>query len=88
MDQLAGFLNGDGIRQPGELDKQLSEEEVSAVLTQSAESLRRDMQDRSKAEFAAKLFMLAGQYSSVVALLNELIVPVDQDDDDKRYVLP
>jgi len=79
-------MKDDGARQEGELDKHLDKSEVSAVLTEAAESFRRQGKDRSKAELAAKLFMLAGKYGSLITLLNELITPTDVDDDDKRYV--
>lgn len=85
VDQLAGIMKDDGARQPGELDKHLDSSEVDVVLFKTAENFRRHAQDRSKAELAAKLFMLAGKYSSLISLLNELITPTDKDDDNKRY---
>ena len=86
IDQLSGIMKDDGSRQEGELDNYMSREDVSAVLTKAAESFRRGAQgDRSQAELAAKLFMLAGKYRSLLSLLNDLITPTDKDDDDKRY---
>jgi hypothetical protein len=86
IDQLAGIMKDDGARQQGELDKYLDRNEVDTVLSKAAETFRRHIHDRSQAELAAKLFMLAGKYSSLISLLNELITPADKDDDDKRYV--
>jgi Nup93/Nic96 len=86
VDQLVGTLQADGSRQEGELDKYMSREDVAAILTKAAETSRRAAQgDRAKAELAAKLFMLAGKFRSLLLLLNELITPADKDDDEKRY---
>jgi nuclear pore complex protein Nup93 len=86
IDQLAGTMKDDGSRQEGELDKYMDREDVAAVLTKAAETFRRGAQkDRAQAELAAKLFMLAGKYRSLLSLLNDLITPTDKDDDDKRY---
>ncbi len=79
-------MKDDGTRREGELDKFLDKGEVSVVLFKAAETFRRNAQDPSQAEFAAKLYMLAGKYSSLISLLNALITPTDQDDDNKRWV--
>lgn len=78
-------MKDDGARQAGELDKHLAKAEVEAILTRAAETFRRQANERSKAELAAKLYMLAGKYSSLMTLLNELIAPTDVDSEDKRY---
>lgn len=85
IDQLAGTIKDDATRNPAELDKYLDQNQLSAVLIQAAESFRGQIQDRAKAEFALKLFMLAGQYDAVLAMLNDLITPTDVDDDTKRF---
>lgn len=82
---LAGTLSEDGVRQNGALDKFLPHEEVSLVLAEAAETLRKDVHDKSKVEASARLFMLAGRYSSVVMLLNELMAPPDNRDEIRRY---
>mmetsp|Transcript_122515 Transcript_122515/g.342873 ORF Transcript_122515/g.342873 Transcript_122515/m.342873 type:complete len:342 (+) Transcript_122515:1055-2080(+) len=87
LDQICGTLNNDGVRQPGELDKYMKREDVIIVLTKAADNFRRGgvHEDRTKAELAAKLFMLAGKYDSLLSMLNDLISPTDVDSDDKRY---
>jgi ATP sulfurylase len=82
--QLAGTLSTDGFRQDSILDKHFSREEVSQVIAEAAEKFRKEAYDRSKAEAAAMLYMLAGRYSSVLMLLNELMAPPDQLDDDRK----
>jgi hypothetical protein len=82
---LAGTLSEDGVRQNGALDRFLPHEEVSLVLAEAAETLRKDVHDKSKVEASARLFMLAGRYSSVVMLLNELMAPPDNQDESRRY---
>lgn len=84
VDPLGGIMKDDGARQPGELDKYLDSSEVSVVLCKAAEMYRRNSQDVSQAELAAKLYMLAGKYGSLISLLNDLITPTDVDDDSKR----
>jgi len=86
IDQLAGTMKEDGSRHEGELDMYMNRQDVASVLTKAAETCRRHGQgDRAQTELAAKLFMLAGNYRSLLSLLNDLITPTDKDDDDKRY---
>jgi hypothetical protein len=82
--RLAGTLSADGVRQDSILDKHFSREEVSQVIAEAAEKFRKEAYDRSKAEAAAMLYMLAGRYSSVLMLLNELMAPPDQLDDNRK----
>lgn len=77
-------MKDDGARQKGELDNYLDRNDVASVLTRAAETFQQRTNDRSQAQLAAKLFMLAGRYSSLIMLLNELITPVNEDSDDKR----
>jgi hypothetical protein len=84
VDRFGGIIKDDGSRQAGELDKYLDESEVSLVLCKAAEILQRNRTDNSQAELAAKLYMLAGKYGSLISLLNHLITPCDTDDDTKR----
>lgn len=85
VDQFGGIMKDDGSRQEGELDKYLDKSEVALVLCKAAETLQRNRGDNAQAELAAKLYMLAGNYSSLISLLNHLITPCDIDDDTKRY---
>ena len=84
LDHFAGVLNEDGSRQPGVLDQHLPESEVSLILAEAAVIFRRQSHDRSKAELAAKLFMLAGHFGTLLTFLNELISPTNKDDENKR----
>jgi hypothetical protein len=56
---------------------------VSLILAESADIFKRQSHDRSKAELAAKLFMLASRYGSLLSLLNDLISPTDDDNQEK-----
>ena len=82
---LVGVLSQDGVRQNSALDNMLpSRQEVSVVIAQAAELLRKDTLDKSRGEAAARLYMLAGKYSSVVSLLNELMSPPNNQDEIKK----
>eukprot|EP00934_Nitzschia_sp_Nitz4_P000406 Nitzschia sp. Nitz4//scaffold166_size90379//66720//68650//NITZ4_005068-RA/size90379-exonerate_protein2genome-gene-0.23-mRNA-1//1//CDS//3329538229//406//frame0 len=85
IDQLAGTIKEDASRNPGELDKYLDSAGVSTVLVTAAEKLTGHLDDRAKAEFALKLYMLAGHYAAVVSLLNRLITPTDVENDNTQY---
>jgi hypothetical protein len=84
VNELAGVVSDDGVRQNSELDKYLDKETVSKILAEAAEVFRRQAHERSKAEMSAKLFLLAGRYGSLLELLNEVMSPTDKDDEDKR----
>jgi hypothetical protein len=84
VNELAGVVSDDGVRQNSELDKYLDKETVSKILAEAAEVFRRQAHERAKAEMSAKLFLLAGRYGSLLNLLNEVTSPTDKDDDDKR----
>eukprot|EP00980_Cylindrotheca_fusiformis_P008569 scaffold1820_cov129-Cylindrotheca_fusiformis.AAC.10 len=83
IDHFGGVLTEEGARRNSVLDQHLSREEVSLILAESAEIFRRQSHDRSKAELAAKLFMLGNRYGSLLNLLNELVSPPDDDNPEK-----
>ena len=83
---LAGTVHKDGNRQGAILDNFLPADEASFVLANAADLLQREAYDRSKSQSAALLYMLAGRYGSVLALLNSLIAPPDKQDGDQMYV--
>jgi hypothetical protein len=87
IDALAGTLSEEGTRlQQSVLDRYLPQDQVSLILAESADMVKRQSHDRTKADLAAKLFMLAGRYGSLLIFLNELVSPTDVDNEDKRYV--
>jgi hypothetical protein len=65
------------------LDERLPQKEVSMVLAGAAEIFRKEPYDRSKSLASAILYMLAGRYSSVLVMLNELMAPPDMQDKDQ-----
>ena len=78
-------MSAEGARQNSVLDHRITNrEEVSSILNESAELIRKDSHDRMKAQAAATLYMLAGAYASLLILLNELISPPDRDDEDRK----
>jgi hypothetical protein len=83
IDQFGGVLTEEGARRNSILDQYLSREEASLILAESADIFKRQSHDRSKAELAAKLFMLASRYGSLLCLLNDLISPTDDDNQEK-----
>lgn len=82
---LAGVLDAVGNRKQGELDKQLPTDKVSLILETAAELFKKQASDRSKADWSAKLFMLAYSHSKLVQLLNEQLSPVNVVDESKTY---
>ena len=77
------MVSPEGGRQNAMLDERLHQNEVSMVLAGAAEIFRKEPYDRSKAQASALLYMLAGRYSSVLMLLNELMAPPDMQDEDR-----
>jgi hypothetical protein len=65
------------------LDERLPANEVSMVLAGAADIFRMEPYDRTKSLASALLYMLAGRYSSVLVLLNELMAPLDMLDEDR-----
>lgn len=84
INTFGGILTEEGARGRSILDEYLNRDEVSMILAESADILKRQSHDRSKAELAAKLFMLAGRYGSLLSLLNEFVSPTDDNSDEKR----
>ena len=76
-------MTEDGWRQNGELDKRLPESEVSSILAEAAEIYQLQSREKSQAEAALKLFMMAGRYGSLLTMLNNLMAPVNVEDGPK-----
>jgi len=73
---LSGTLSSDGRRCKGKLDQFFSEREVNQLLKEAAEMRLKDPAiDRHKKAAAGVLFMLAGDFRSVVSLLSRLMAP-------------
>lgn len=83
---IAGTLGAQGERIPGVLDKHLNPATVSAILTDAGKTLLHDAYDKGKANDAGNLFMLAGQYSSILDMLNQMLFPPDEMPEDRAYV--
>mmetsp|Transcript_19709 Transcript_19709/g.48434 ORF Transcript_19709/g.48434 Transcript_19709/m.48434 type:complete len:803 (-) Transcript_19709:105-2513(-) len=85
VDQFGGILTQEGARRNALLDKYMGRDEASLVLAESADMFKRQHHDRTKAELAAKLFMLSGRYGALLVLLNELISPTDDGNPEKLF---
>jgi hypothetical protein len=55
------------------------------ILQEAAELLSRDKSDRQKMGLAAVCYMLAGRFASVVVMLNEMLSPPYQQDENRKY---
>ena len=71
--ELAGTLSFEGKREKGYLDNYFSATDVSLLLKSAAESRLRDAKDREQQTAAGVLFMLSGDFRSVVNLLSRLM---------------
>lgn len=85
IDTFGGMLTEEGARERCILDEYLNRDEVSIILAASADIVKRQSHDRSKALLCAKLFMLADRYGSLLSLLNEFISPADDNSTEKRF---
>ena len=86
MEALVGVLDAVGNRKNAILDEFLPENEVSKILVDAAELLKKQSSDRTTAlSSAAKLYMLGYRHTKVVQLLNENISPVDISDENKIF---
>lgn len=87
-EKLVGSLNAQGIREKnGALEKHFSTAEISAVLGEAADILSREKSDRQKLGSAAMCFMLAGRYADVLSLLNQLLSPPNEPNEDRQFWL-
>ena len=73
--QLTGELSGDGKRQRGVLDNYFAAQDISMILKQTAERCLTNANDRNRQTTAGVLFMLSGDYKSVIALMSRLMAP-------------
>ncbi len=85
VEVLGGILNEGGERRNAELDKYLSDQEVSDVLSCAADMFKRQASDVNKAELSASLYMRAYRHATLIELLNQLISPVNDADADKEH---
>lgn len=86
MEALVGVLDAVGNRKNAILDEFLPENEVSKILVDAAELLKKQASDRINAQSsAAKLYMLGYRHTKLVQLLNENISPVDISDENKIF---
>lgn len=83
--QLTGELSVDGTRQQGELDNHFSSNEISLMLKQAAERCLRDASGRNCQTTAGVLFMLSGDYKSVIAMMSRLMDPNPNPDADNLH---
>lgn len=73
--QLTGELSGDGKRQKGVLDNYFTAQDISMILKQTAERCLANANDSNRQTTAGVLFMLSGDYKSVVQLMSRLLAP-------------
>jgi hypothetical protein len=87
-EKLVGRLNAQGIRENnGALEKHFSPAEISALLGEAADILSREKSDRQKLGSAAMCFMLAGRYADVLSLLNQLLSPPNEPNENRQFWL-
>jgi hypothetical protein len=88
-EKLVGRLNAQGIREnDGALEKHFRPAEITALLGEAADILSsREKGDRQKIGSAAMCFMLAGRYADVLSLLNQLLSPPNEPNEDRQFWL-
>jgi hypothetical protein len=80
---IAGTLSPHGERTPSALDQHLNPATISSVLADAGNILLKDAYDKGKANDAGNLFMLAGHYSSILDLLNQMLFPPEAFHEDR-----
>ena len=84
--QLTGELSGDGRRQKGVLDNYFPAQDISMLLKQAAERCLKDAKDNNCQTAAGILFMLSGDYRSVITMMSRLMAPdMNVQDAEKQY---
>lgn len=80
-DLLLGYINDDGVRMPGAIDK--FNYDTAVIITQVAI----DLENEGFFEDAVKLYDLAGNHTKVLVLLNKMLSPLvahQKNSDEKR----
>lgn len=85
IEVLGGSLNEVGERRNAELDKHLSDQEVSVILSCAADMFKRQASDIGKAELSASLYMRAYRHATLINFLNQLISPVNVADPEREH---
>jgi len=87
---LVGTLTAEGTRQSNPnspLDQFFTADQVSSILVDAAERLRRSGINRRQEEVAVLCYMLAGRYGKVLQMLSQLLSPPDRPDENRAYWL-
>lgn len=86
IDKLVGTMDAEGIRQGGAVAGRFAPEELSTILIEAAADLRAAaLGDQQKTGTAVMCLMLAGRYGDVLSMLNELLSPANDADEDRKF---
>jgi len=82
---LAGRLTSDGNRQNAILDNHMPYPESSEIIADAAQLVRKTSKSRQDIQNSLNLFMLSGNYSSVLLVLNQMMSPPDEVNPERTY---
>lgn len=84
-DLTGALIREDGKRGKGVLDNYFSAQAVSMLLKQAAERCMKDAKDTSRQTRGGTLFMLSGDYRSVITMMSRLMDPGTKNNDAGKH---